>query len=200
MRNRNATRPSLPQVLVAAVWFAATTQSGAVTCENVKIEAASLSTSLQTLKATANCSHTMTETETGVSAKVTSPTKIFSASSKATNVLDLTAYADLSWNSETHVAKELVDFTGNSTGTRIVEATCSMNPFLDTPPLRSLSCGPVDVQVVVKSGDTPAVLTDKYFWFRDLLSTATVKTISKVGSDEPPPPPPPPKVEPPART
>lgn len=150
-----------------------------------------------------DCAHPTLKSATGVIGKehrykisgkcwqISQTTKTSAGSSTtSTTSIDFSYSGSARWDRLTGVATEKLSFTGHSTGQRHASATCSQDPFLIDPPGGAASCGPIQVQVEVKSGTTYQVLTEKTFWAFRGISLAEAQALSAQNPASQPPPPP----------
>jgi len=155
----------------------------AITCSSPTLKGASgVIGNKHSYKTTGDCSYTWSETE---SSSGSSTTKNYA--------LSFTYLGSASWDRQTGEAVERLKITGDSTADRHAQATCSQDPFLKDPPGGAAKCGPVKVQVDVKSGGIYKLLTNAEFWSAKKLSLAEAQALSALPPPSQPPPPSKPK-------
>ncbi len=105
------------------------------------------------------------------------------------------------WDRASGVASEKLQFTGDGSGARYAEATCSQDPFLKDPPGGAATCNAVKVQIEMKSGTIYEFLQKAEFWSGHKLSLAEAQALSALAAsapagsgEKPPEKPPAPKV------
>jgi hypothetical protein len=128
-------------------------------------------------KITGECTYTWSETETSVGSSTTT-----------TGSLSFSYLGSASWDRLTGEAVEKLKFTGDATGERAATANCSQDPFLKDPPGGAAKCGPVTVQVEVKSGGIYKLLLKEVFWASKKLSLAEAQALSSLPPPSQPPP------------
>lgn len=129
-------------------------------------------------KITGDCTYTWSETETGVGSSTTT-----------TGSLSFSYTGSASWDRQTSESVEKLNFTGDAVGQRAATANCSQDPFLKDPPGGAASCGPVKVQVEIKSGGIYKLLLKEVFWAAKKLSLAEAQALSALPPPSQPPPP-----------
>ena len=128
-------------------------------------------------KITGECTYTWSETETSVGSSTTT-----------TGSLSFSYVGSASWDRLTGEAVEKLKFTGDAAGERAATANCSQDPFLKDPPGGAAKCGPVTVQVEVKSGGIYKLLLKEVFWASKKLSLAEAQALSALPPPSQPPP------------
>lgn len=170
--NRTIRYVAIALAVVAAV------PAWAVTCSFPTLKAASgVIGNKHSYKMTGSCSYTAQQTKTVL------------FSSTTTNYgLSFSYTGSASWDRQSGVAKETVQFKGDSVGERAATATCTQDPFLKDPPGGAAQCGKITVQAEVESGGIYNALITEQFWAGRKFSLAEAQALSALPPPGQPPP------------
>lgn len=120
-------------------------------------------------------------------------------SSTTTNYAYTYSYTgSASWDRGSGLAREKLGFTGDGSGARHAEATCTQDPFLKDPPGGAAKCSAVKVQIDMKSGTIYEFLQKPEFWNGHKLALAEAQALSALAASAQPGPGTKPPAKPPA--
>ncbi len=156
-------------ILATLLALAAATPAAALGCYNWTLTGATgVIGKLHGYTFTAECADSWkTGTKTGVGTSTTTNAGVS---------FKIKGYA--TWNRTSGIAQEQLDYSGDVTGERHAESTCTQDPFLKDSPGGAGTCTAVKVAVDHGSGELYKLLLEKRFWAGGRFALVEAQALS----------------------
>lgn len=199
--NRTALYSAFRSFLTAPLLSGMFASLMAVVSMSGQIQAADLSCTLQTLKGASGVigmKHSYAFTGTCSESWISSKSTGVIGGSATNSGYTFQVVGSAKWDRSTGIATEELKLTGNVTGKRSTEGTCTQDPFLGDPPDGFGTCTGVSSITQLDSGELWKSLVAQKFLFTRKVNLSVAQALSAQKPSDSPPKPPPPKSQSPS--